>query len=84
MPNEPVDLDDIETDPETQPTIPGIADVMSARARAWVYLLIALASPGYAIYEASSEAPVAVTAIWASVTALGSLLAVANVPRKVT
>lgn len=82
--NEPVDP--ITTTPDTQPTIPTIADLLPAKARAWVYALLGVWLPVYGIWTAQSDGgpPEWVSLVTAGLGASGFLLSTANVPRRTT
>lgn len=79
--NEPVDPR--ATTPPTQPTIPTIADLLPAKARAWVYALLGVWLPVFGIWAASGEPPSWLGYMTAGLGGSGFLLSTANVPRRV-
>jgi hypothetical protein len=75
MPNEPVDP--VVTAPPTQPTVPTIADLLPARARAYIYALLPVLLIAVAVFDLPNVVDKAVLIL----NAAGFGVAFSNVPR---
>ena len=76
-------IDPVTTQPNTQPTIPTIADLLPARIRAWVYALLGIWIPVFGIWAASGAPPAIIGYVTAGLGGTGFLLSASNVPRRV-
>lgn len=81
--NEPVDP--LGTIPPTEPTIPTIADLLPAKARSWIYALLAPVNAALIplTINLDGSARTVVTSVIAGVNTLGFGVALSNVPRRV-
>lgn len=78
-------VDPVTTDPATQPTVPTVADLIPAKARAWIYALLAPINVALApvLINVEGGAQMVVGSVLAFVNALGFGVAFSNVPRRV-
>ncbi|HXH35007.1 MAG TPA: hypothetical protein VNJ54_11410 [Plantibacter sp.] len=76
---DPIDINDVDTDPQIEPTFATVADLMPPAVRRWVYALLPVAL----IVAATDIAPEMFATVTQIVAACGFGVAFSNVPKLV-